>query len=153
SRIIVWVADTVIAKKQLEGGSYYYVADAVSGLPVVKANVEYFGWKQVQVVPNRNDYKVVTTNFAQFSDKDGQIIVDKQKLAQEYQWLVVARTDAGRLAFLGFSGVWYQNQHDAEYNQTKVFAITDRPVYRPGQTVKFKFWIEQAKYDQAEKSA
>jgi uncharacterized protein YfaS (alpha-2-macroglobulin family) len=33
-----------------------------------------------------------------------------------------------------------------------VFTITDRPVYRPEQTVKFKFWVRHAKYDQANTS-
>lgn len=31
SRIIVWVSDTVILKKQLDGQVFYYVADAVNG--------------------------------------------------------------------------------------------------------------------------
>ncbi len=153
SRIILWVADTVIAKKQLDGKAFYYVADSASGLPVAKANVEYFGWKQIQVEPNKNVYKAVTANFAEFTDKDGQVIVDQKKLPQDHQWLVVVRTEGGRFAYLGFSGVWYGNYHDAEYNQTKVFTITDRPVYRPNQTVKFKFWIEHAKYDQADASS
>ncbi|HEY3964749.1 MAG TPA: MG2 domain-containing protein [Planctomycetaceae bacterium] len=153
SRIVLWVADTVIAKKQLDGQSYYYVADAVSGLPVAKANVEFFGWKQVQIQPNRQVYKIVTSNFAEFSDQDGQLILDQKKLPQDHQWMIVSRTDAGRFAYLGFTGVWYGNYHDADYNQTKVFTITDRPVYRPNQTVKFKFWVEHAKYDEAEVSA
>lgn len=152
SRIILWVADTAIAKKQLNGQTLYYVADAVSGQPVAKANVEYFGWKQIQVKPNTNQYKVVTTNFAEFTNADGQVILGQNKLPQDNQWLIVARTDAGRMAYLGFTHVWYGNYYDAEYNQTKVFSITDRPVYRPKQPVKFKFWIGQAKYDQEGKS-
>ena len=43
--------------------------------------------------------------------------------------------------------MWYRNWYDAEYNATKVFTITDRPVYRPDQKVKYKFWIRHAKYD------
>ncbi len=42
--------------------------------------------------------------------------------------------------------------YDAEYNEVKTFAITDRPVYRPGQTVEFKFWVRQAQYDPDDKS-
>lgn len=148
SRIILWVADTAIAKKQLNGQAYYYVADAVSGQPVAKANVEFFGWKQIQPQPNRNVYRILTSNFAEYSDKDGQIILDQKKLPQDHQWLLIARTEGGRFAYLGFTNVWYGNYHDADYNQTKVFTITDRPVYRPKQAVKFKFWVENAKYDQ-----
>ena len=35
----------------------------------------------------------------------------------------------------------------------KGYVITDRPVYRPGQAVKFKYWVNTAKYDQQGKSA
>ena len=33
------------------------------------------------------------------------------------------------------------------------FTITDRPVYRPDQTVKYKFWVGYAKYDLPDTSA
>ncbi|MBS0265766.1 MAG: alpha-2-macroglobulin, partial [Planctomycetes bacterium] len=147
-RIVLWVADTVLAHKQLDGKSYYYVADAVSGLPVPKANVEFFGWKQENPQPNPRGFKVATANFAEFSDKDGQVTLDQKKMSQDYQWLVMARTDKGRLAFLGFTGIWYGQYHDQEYSADKVFVMTDRPVYRPQQSMKFKAWIGQARYDQ-----
>jgi uncharacterized protein YfaS (alpha-2-macroglobulin family) len=152
SRIILWVADTVIVKKPLEGKSYYYIADAVTGRPVAKANVEFFGWKQIQVQPNKNAFRIVTANFAEFTDNDGQVILDQKKLLPEHQWLITARTGEGRLAYLGFTGVWYPDYYDSQYNATRVFTITDRPVYRPDQPVKFKFWIAGAKYDQPDES-
>ncbi len=34
----------------------------------------------------------------------------------------------------------------------KVYAITDRPVYRPGGPVRFKFWVAHARYDQPDAS-
>ena len=34
----------------------------------------------------------------------------------------------------------------------KAYAITDRPVYRPGGPVKFKFWVAHARYDQPDAS-
>ena len=46
---------------------------------------------------------------------------------------------------LGVSG-----QQDPAYDQVKVYTITDRPVYRPGTPVRFKFWIARARYDQPE---
>ncbi|MGQ0635052.1 MAG: alpha-2-macroglobulin family protein [Planctomycetaceae bacterium] len=152
ARSIVWVADTVIVKKPLAGQSYYYVADAVTGRPVAKANVEFFGYQQVQVQPNRNVYKIVTENFSEFTDENGQIVLDQKRQSPNHQWVAIARTDSGRLAYLGFSHVWYGQYYDAQYNETKVFTITDRPVYRPEQSVKFKFWVGHAKYDQPDKS-
>lgn len=158
SRIIVWVNDSVILKKQLDGKVFYYVADAVSGKPVPEARVELFGWKQVQVQPNRNAWRVDTTTVNESTDEDGQLILGNDKQPTNFQWLVTA-TKAGagkkggdRLAYLGFTGVWYNRRHDPEYNATKVFPVTDRPVYRPKQSVQFKFWVRHAKYDQPDVS-
>ncbi|MEE8452661.1 MAG: MG2 domain-containing protein, partial [Thermoguttaceae bacterium] len=74
------------------------------------------------------------------------------KQPTNHQWIITARTDEGRFAYLGFTGVWYGQRHDAEYNRTKVFSITDRPVYRPDQTVDYKFWVRHAKYDKEDTS-
>ncbi len=148
SRIILWVADTVIVKKQLEGKSFHFVADAVSGQPIAKANVEFFGWKQEQVAPDKPQWKIITRQFAEFTNADGQLLLGANQQPQEFQWVAIARTDSGRLAYHGFSHVWFQQRHDLEYHARKAFTITDRPVYRPAQKVQFKMWIGDAKYDQ-----
>jgi uncharacterized protein YfaS (alpha-2-macroglobulin family) len=158
SRIIVWVSDTVLLKKQLDGKSFYYVADAVSGEPIPKASVEFFGWQQ-QWLGNVNRWRVDTTAFQDSTDTDGQLILTEAKTPQNHQWLITARKkndrkEGGeRFAYLGFTGIWYGRQYDPEYNAVKVFAMTDRPVYRPEQKVQFAAWIEHAKYDQNDNSA
>jgi uncharacterized protein YfaS (alpha-2-macroglobulin family) len=147
SRIILWVDDTAIVKKQLDNQVLYFVADAASGRPIEQANVEFFGWRQVPVANARNEFRVQTQNFAETTDAEGIIVLDPRRLPQDYQWLVIARTDSGRLAHLGFSGVWYNRRHDAQYHENKAFVVTDRPVYRPEQKVQFKFWMRETKYD------
>jgi hypothetical protein len=158
SRIIVWVGDTVLLKKPLNGKTFLFVADAVTGKPVPGAEVEFFGWRQVPTAPRRNEWKTESTELTTTADVDGQLILGGDQLPQNYQWLITARTKGakegdGRFAYLGFTNIWYGRVYDAEYNQTKVFTITDRPVYRPGQTVQFKFWVRHAKYDQADTSS
>jgi len=150
SYIVLWINDTALVKKPLDGKTYYYVADAVSGRPLPKANVEFFGWRQEYVKPRQ--YRVITKQFAEFTDGDGQLILGPDRQPQNFQWLVIARTDDGHFGYLGFTGVWYGQRHDAEYRATKVFPITDRPVYRPAQTVHYKFWIRHARYDQEDTS-
>ena len=58
TNIILWVADTVLLKKPLDGKTMCYVADAVTGQPVAKANVEFFGyrqeWRRREVAPTGN---------------------------------------------------------------------------------------------------
>ena len=151
SQIILWVEDTVIVKKPLDKGMFYFVADAVTGEPIAKANLEFFGHRQTQVA-NTNQFKLDLANFAEFTDANGQLIGRPKADENQYQWIITATTPSGRFAYLGYTSVWAPQYHDAEYNETKVFTITDRPVYRPEQTVKFKFWIRHAKYDQPDTS-
>ncbi|MFB3892685.1 MAG: alpha-2-macroglobulin [Phycisphaerae bacterium] len=155
SRIVLWVADTAIVKKPLEKGPYYFVADAVTGEPIAKANVEFFGYWQEWKHDDKtgaSSYIVHTDDFAEFTDKDGQIFIKGERQKGSYSWVAIATTEDGRLAYLGFTGGWYNRTYDSEYNQRKTFLITDRPVYRPGHVVKYKFWMNQARYDAEDKS-
>ena len=97
-----------------------------------------------------------TADFAEFTDADGQVSTRRRPSsnAGQYQWLITATTPEGRLAYLGFTGVWYGRLRTTpSTTPTKVFTITDRPVYRPEQKVKYKFWVRHAQYDQDGTSA
>ncbi|MBX3438595.1 MAG: alpha-2-macroglobulin, partial [Planctomycetaceae bacterium] len=152
SRVVIWVADTAIVKKPLNEQALYYVADAVTGKPVAGANVEFFGWRQENVQRRPNQYRVVTTNFAEKTDAGGQIVANRRLMPDDYQWLTIARTEDGRFAHLGFSGVWYGRLERERYDEVKAFIVTDRPVYRPEQTVEFKIWVREAKYGTLDES-
>jgi uncharacterized protein YfaS (alpha-2-macroglobulin family) len=149
SKIILWLADAAIVRKPMQEKSFYYVADAVTGAPLAKANVEFFAFRQRHIGGNR--YTIDTKQSAELTDENGQALLplpeDKDGRQREFQWITIATTPAGRLAYLGFHNVWRADDYDREYNEVKTFAITDRPVYRPGQIVEFKFWIRQAQYD------
>ena len=153
SRILVWVNDTILVKKMLDNQSLYYVADAVSGAPVPDAKIEFFGYKQVQVAPNVNQFNVITTTFNETTNKDGQVILGQDKMGGNYQWLITATGKESRFAYLGFTNVWYNQRYDPEYNADRTFVITDRPVYRPENTVLFKMWVQHSKYDQPDVSS
>ena len=143
ARIIVWLDDTVIVKKPLVDKTYYFVADARTGLPVPRANVEMFGWRMAQV--NRlNEFRVETKSLALETDDQGQVAVALAGFNGQqsfFQWLAIAKTKDGRSAHLGFSNVWAFPDHGSTYDQVKAYPITDRPVYRPGTSVRFKFWV------------
>ena len=145
SYIVLWLNDTAIVKKPMDNKQFYFVADATSGAPVPKANVEFFGWRQEWRGPN--DIQILVKQFAELTDDDGQLVMDQKTQPSDYQWLATATTKEGRFAYLGFSGVWYREMTNLQFNETKIYPITDRPVYRPGQAVKYKVWVAQAKYD------
>ena len=152
SRVLIWVADMALVKKVTQAGALYFTADAVTGAPVARATVEFFGWRQEPVDPGRGVMRTVTENFAEFTDADGLATLKPGQPGT--QWVAIARTPAGRLAFLGFDYVWGGPQSDpGRLDETKVFLATDRPVYRPEQSVKFKFWVRQARYEGVDEKA
>jgi len=150
SRIVMWVSDTVIARKRLDGEDWFFVADSVSGEPIPGMTVEFFGYDQErtdwQKIVGRR-YNVNTTAFSYRTDGDGQVTPNPRDFNNTFRWLITAAGE-GRLAYLGWSGVWHGRRHDTEYNERKTYLITDRPVYRPDQEVRFKLWVRHARYDQ-----
>jgi len=154
SRIVVWLDDTVIVKKPVANQAYYFVADARTGQPIPRADIELFGWRMLQV-DGRNEYRVETRALSKKTDADGQLQVPIAELSDPkgyYQWLITARTTEGRFAHLGYAYIWAFDHPDPPYDQVKVYTITDRPVYRPGASVRFKFWVARARYDQSSAS-
>ncbi len=152
ARIIIWVSDTVIVKKPLKQQMLYYVADAVSGKALAGVDLEFFGYR-TRSIKGTNRYRVIHRELNKVTDANGLVIVEPDQMAQNMNWLATATTRQGRLAFLGFSNVWYPNYYDSGYNQTKTLIMTDRPVYRPAQTVKFKAWVRHARYDKEDTSS
>ncbi|WP_437193024.1 alpha-2-macroglobulin family protein [Planctomicrobium sp. SH527] len=147
SRIVMWVEDTAIVKKRVASGSLYYVADAVTGEPVADAQIDFFGWKQQREMGRgRGEFQVVTSKFAKKTNASGLATVDPALMLPEYQWIAVARSAAGRYAYLGFSHVWFNSFRDIRDVSSSAYIITDRPVYRPEQKVQYKVWVRRADY-------
>jgi len=145
TRVILWLNDTAIVEKSLQGKVMYFLSDAATGQPLSRLHVEFFGWKQEHQPPA--SYRINTRRFAEFTNADGLILVDKRLAGEGFQWLATAKNDRGRFAYLGFSGIWMGDVSDSRYGEIKTYIITDRPVYRPAQKVQFKFWIREAKYE------
>jgi len=150
SKLVLWVDDTAIVKKQLSGKVLYYVADARTGEPVADAKLELFGYHQ-KYLGNRK-YAVSTKQLVERTDRQGQVVQPGESGNQRHQWVAIATTEDGRLAYYGITGAWANVRREQQYNQTKVYAITDRPVYRPDQTVHYKLWVRRAQYDQDDAS-
>ncbi len=150
-KVVVWINDTVIVQKALDKKTWFFVADAVTGDPLPDMNLRHFGYKTEWKRQTKN-YLIHTKTHVAKTDDDGTSILHPDAIPGNYTCLTTATDATGRLAYLGFHGIWHGQRHDAAYKQTKVFTITDRPVYRPNQNVKFKCWIRKAQYDKGNDS-
>ncbi len=155
--IVLWLNDTAIVQKQLDGANLYFVADAATGKPVPSQNVDFFGYKnEWKHFPNpgkgqQRKPAVFEWSFGEFSsptDADGLAMLTQKEKIDSFNWLITVKNNDGRFAFLGFNNIWFGNRYEEEYEQLKTFFISDRPVYRPKDKVEFKVWIGTAKYDQ-----
>lgn len=147
SRVVLWVADTALVRKNIgEGRMLYYVADAATGQPVKRAAVSFFGYRSIHGrggAAARPRFDIAS--FAEKTDENGMIVVDGARL-RNLSWLVVATADDGRLAYMGFESIWAERRTDRLSAGRSAFIITDRPVYRPDQAVRFKVWLGNPSY-------
>ncbi len=145
---VVWIDGATVVKKDIKGGELYYVADAITGKGISNVNVEFFGYRQTYRKKNNllRKHDFFTKRFAKKTGEDGTLIIKNGELSSDFQWMVRAQTDRGS-ALLGFNHIGSSVGNRKSYLTTKAFAITDRPVYQPGQDVYGKFWVRSASYE------
>ncbi len=146
-RCLVWIADTAIVQKTLVGGKWWLsVVDAITGQAVAGANIELFGFG-TNHENGRPRPQLITENFAARTSNEGTVEVD---VKQNMEWYCAARTQPGSLALLGFQSMWQRDLGTEHYAELKAYGVSDRPLYRPGEKVKAKFWIGYATYGDVE---
>ncbi|MBN2449936.1 MAG: alpha-2-macroglobulin, partial [Lentisphaeria bacterium] len=150
SRVLLMLDDTVIVRKPLDKQHLVYVADAVRGIPLRDVEVNLFGYRQ-EWVRNTRTQRILVEEKTLRTDAEGLLVLDEGQVSDQYTWLITA-TQGERFAFDGFTGIHYPQWYDEEYRAAKVFVLTDRPVYRPGNTVHWKAWLRQAQYDMGDES-
>jgi uncharacterized protein YfaS (alpha-2-macroglobulin family) len=151
TQIMLWVADTKLVRRPTSEGVMYFAADAGTGAPVKGATVELLGYRteyKNQTGTQRPHQETHTDTFTGTTDENGIFLHKPKSPISSNQWLGLATTKEGRMAFLGFRGVWWNEWQNQVYGiKGGDYVITDRPVYRPAQDVKFKVWIEASAHE------
>ncbi|HEY1083560.1 MAG TPA: MG2 domain-containing protein [Prosthecobacter sp.] len=149
TRALLWLEDIVIVQTRQAGAGHYFVADARTGAPVAGATVKFFGYKYEWTERRRQNRSVMAYTFKNFqavTDDKGQVKASGNDV-NEFQWLIQAKSPDGKQAHFGFQHLYYGEGRDRFNEETRLYTITDRPVYRPGQEVKWKAWARQVGYD------
>jgi uncharacterized protein YfaS (alpha-2-macroglobulin family) len=141
SRAVLVLTDLALVEKHTDKGSLYYVTHARSGRPVEGAEVRTL---QQWTTYDRATRKSVwhRERHTLHTGPDGLALLSAR---QEHgpQTHAIVTTDDGRLAW---SGIWYLQTYRPSRMRSGLFAyvITDRPVYRPEQSVRFKVWLRKS---------
>jgi len=126
SRELVLVSQLSVLAKASTNRMLIWVCDARNGRPVPDAEVKL--WKRY-----RKDRKRFWDGVVRSSDDQGLVVVDMEGNESSFEWLVAARhEDQQNLTTFRTNG--YRN---FPYHW-KIYAFTDRPAYRPEDSVHWK---------------
>ncbi|WP_051326947.1 alpha-2-macroglobulin family protein [Desulfatibacillum aliphaticivorans] len=147
SNIVIRIADTTIVQKNMDGKEMFLVCDARTGEPLEGMQVDFFWYNFTG-----SNKKFIIDEATKTTDRNGLVYIDDLRERGTHGAIITAVNSQGRLAHLSQFSYWVRSKQLDNLDRTRAFGITDRPVYQPGQTVHYKFWVRQARYDLGEKS-
>jgi hypothetical protein len=138
SRAVFVLADLAIVDKNVKQGKLYFIADAKTGSPVPHVNVDV-----LEVWSVWDPKKRKSTHYKEMhhltTDGQGLAVLNRPQ-RNIGQLHVLAKSGQDRLAWSGMT-YWSYYQPSRMRDGLFAYVITDRPVYRPEQTVRFKIWL------------
>lgn len=140
ARCVLWIESIALVAMQMRQGMHYFLADAITGAPIAGAELRLFGFDY--------DYekkKQLTRRHRVKTGPDGTAIVPSA-IFEQYTWLVSAQLADGRETHLGFDDIRGPYDEDP-LDRSRLFIVTDRPVYRPGQKMNWHAWARRVGYD------
>jgi len=138
SRAVAVLTDLALVEKKTSRGDLIYVADARSGAPLPGAKVSiqevWSNWSKEE----RTTYHMKISEHS--ADDEGMVLFERDTKNNSQIHLLARIGDR-----IAWSGMHYASRYHPSRIRDGLFAyvITDRPVYRPEQTVRFKIWLRQ----------
>jgi alpha-2-macroglobulin len=152
---LVWIIDSVLVNRSIDGKAQWWVADASTGAPVTEAKIDFFGYNVEYLdrkLPLARRNNVKHREFQRLTDADGKTLLKPGDWDPHYQWLAIARKDGRSPAFYGFSHLGLTESSWENGNRDMTYGISDRPLYKPGDTVHLKFHLRNVGYFQPDES-
>lgn len=138
-RSIVAISDLAMVHKKTDQGHLYFIADAHNGKPIADAKVSIFqSWHSWNKETKKTIYHKQTTELT--TDANGMTLFNPDHKNKQSTQLHIMISHGDRF---GIPDMGYWNPYHSNHGKIapSIYCITDRPVYRPGQTVKFKAWL------------
>ena len=125
----------------VEDGGGLYIVDAETGAPVKNAKIEAFQFHATFNKDRKFEYKEIGPVF---TDENGYAKIPL--LNRSRDGYVTITSPDGALEVI--DSYWYNYYIDySSQDRRRGVIITDRPAYRPGDTVKYKLWMRNGGYE------
>lgn len=129
ARDLILVTDAALVVKISGQQALVYYCNALDSSPIAKAKVSL--WKRWQ----ESDGRWVGERVELPADENGIAVFELQKVRNHNVDLFVSAIHNGRQAFSVGNSYWRRHENEP----WKIYAYTDRPAYRPKETVNWKF--------------
>ena len=152
---LVWIVDSVLVERDVAGKIQCWLADAASGAPVAASEIEFFGYRTIdheRKTPLGRRMDILTKEFNRTTDAEGKTLLAPGDWDPQFRWLAVARKPGRGPAFLGFQPLYAQSPTSENGNRNLGYGITDRPLYKPGDTAHLKFYLRNLGYFEPDES-
>jgi uncharacterized protein YfaS (alpha-2-macroglobulin family) len=149
ARQMLLLEDIKLVRKATDNGISWQLLNAASGHPVANTKIDFFGW-MIDWDGAGRGRRVVTRRLAELTDADGFVHLTARRLGDPdrgHRWLAEARTAGGQYCCHGYDYLSPQSLDEQSFVQDSVFGISDRPIYRPGHVVHYKFWAARVNYE------
>ena len=152
---LVWIVDSVLVQNDVGGKKQWWVADAAGGAPVAGADIEFFGYRTIHLErknPLERRMNIGTKTFNRATDDDGKTLLKPGDYEDDFQWLAIARKEGRAAAFFGFQPYHVEVPQLENGNRDITYGISDRPLYKPGDTAHLKFYLRNVGYFEPDES-
>ncbi len=142
------VFENVLFGKKFDKAMKYFVVNGKTGLPVKNCKVRFFGYKKQYengYFRGRRKSKIITKEFDLITDNNGSVLL-QDKDYSSYTWIIYPTNLKQRYFLKGLERFWYSNYNDYFEKTYKTFVVTDRPAYKPRDTVFVKAYIAKPDY-------
>ena len=150
---LVWIIDSILVQRSVAGNLQWWLADAKTGAPEQKADIDFFGYRVKSLerkTPLGCKIDVKWKEFSHTTDNEGKVLLKPGDWESRFQWLAVANKDGKFPAFFGFQRLYAQKPSGQNGTRNRSYAVTDRPIYKPGDTVHLKFHLRNVGYANAD---
>ncbi|MFO7957188.1 MAG: MG2 domain-containing protein [Candidatus Brocadiia bacterium] len=140
SRAVVVITDVSFVEKKTDRGMLYYVADAASGAPIPGAELRLLEeWRTHDRDRKKNVWHTKRSRLE--TDEQGMVLFEEPAYRHARRHLII-ESPRNTLGFSGIHG--FDHYYPSGMRQGEMaYVITDRPVYRPEQTVRYKVWTRR----------
>lgn len=156
SHTLVWIVDSVLVQNDVGGKKQWWVADAATGAPVAAAKIDFFGYRTIHLerkLPLERTIEVRTRELDRTTDEEGKTLLKRGDWDDNYQWLAIARKEGRTPAFFGFMPYHIEEPQLENGNRDLTYGISDRPLYKPGDTAHLKFFLRNVGYFEPKEDA